>query len=457
MHARRTLGVTVAVTLILAAACGDDDDASTAPTSPSTASTADGTASSTTASSTSTTTTTTASASTTTTAPGETVAVYLLSEGNDCASTEVVHRPATPGTDPLGDALAQLVAGPTPEEDATGHHSWFSAETADLLTGAWVADGIAHVAFSSGLAQVIPNASSSCGSAGLLAQLDATVHAVPGVTGAVYSFDGVASAFSEWLQLAPPDGVVDDPFSPATYYLEDAEVGEGGPFLVPVDPGAATWTPFDAVVGLATAPTAGDADLSSAVPAATRAHGVTIADGVATVDLSEDFASGGGSASMLARLGQLVFTLTRFPGVDAVALELDGQPVDVFSAEGLVLDGPLTRAWFDDTGVVPPVLVDEPASGATVVPPFRLAGVAHDVFEATFEWRITTADIGTVTEGFVTTSGQIGWSTFDEIVGGGAVGAGPVRAGLTVFVVSAETGAVVWQRTYPVELAGVDV
>jgi spore germination protein GerM len=451
MHARRTLGVTVAVTLLLAAAC-DDDDSSGAPTSASTSSTADGAATTATSSP-----TTTTSTSTTTTALGETVAVYLLSEGNDCADTEVVRRPATPGTDPLGDALAQLLAGPTPQEDETGHHSWFSGATADLLTGAWIADGIAHVAFSPALAQVIPNASSSCGSAGLMAQLDATVHAVPGVTGAVYSFDGVASAFSEWLQAAPPDGVVDQPFSPASYYLEGAEVGDGGPFLVPVDPGAATWTPFDAVARLATTPTGGDPDLSSAVPASTRVHGVTITGGVATVDLSEDFASGGGSASMLARLGQLVFTLTRFPGVDAVALELDGQPVDVFSAEGLVLDGPLTRAWFNDTGVVPPVLVDEPASGATVVPPFRLVGVAHDLFEATFEWRITTTDIGTVTAGFVTTSGQIGWSTFDEVVGGGAMGAGPVRAGLTVFVVSAETGAIAWQRTYPVELAGVDV
>jgi spore germination protein GerM len=454
MHARRTLGVTVAVTLLLTAACGDDDDSSGAPTSSTTSSTADGTATTATSS-----TTTTGPSSTTsaTTAPAETVAVYLLSEGNDCASTEVVHRPATPGTDPLGDALAQLVAGPTTEEDESGHHSWFSAATADLLTGAWIADGVAHVAFSPALAQVIPNASSSCGSTGLLAQLDATVQASPGVTSAVYSFDGVASAFSEWLQMAPPEDAVDQPFSPASYYLERAEVGDGGPFLVPVDPGAATWTPFDAVARLATTPTGVDPDLSSAVPAATRVHGVTIAGGVATVDVSQDFASGGGSASMLARLGQLAFTLTRFPGVDAVVLELDGQPVDVFSAEGLVLDEPLTRAWFDDTGVVPPVLVDEPASGATVVPPFRLAGVAHDLFEATFEWRITTADIGIVAEGFVTTSGQIGWSTFDEVVGGAAMGAGPVRAGLTVFVVSAETGAVAWERTYPVELAGVDV
>jgi germination protein M len=453
MHARRTLGVTAAVTLLLAAACGGDDDSSGAPTSASTSSTADVTATTATSSPT----TTTTVSPTTTTAPDETVAVFLLSEGNDCASTEVVRRPATPGTYPLGDALAQLVAGPTPEEDDTGHHSWFSAATADLLTGAWIADGIAHVAFSPALAQVIPNASSSCGSAGLLAQLDATVQAVPGVTGVVYSFDGVATAFSEWLQMAPPDGVVDQPFSPASYYLEGAEVGDGGPFLVPVDPGAATWTPFDAVARLATTPTGGDPDVSSAVPAATRVHGVTITGGVATVDVSQDFASGGGSASMFARLGQLAFTLTRFPGVGAVALELDGQPVDVFSSEGLVLDGPLTRAWFNDTGVVPPVLVDEPASGATVVPPFRLVGVAHDLFEATFEWRITTTDIGTVTEGFVTTSGQIGWSTFDEVVGGGAMGAGPVQAGLTVFVVSAETGAVVWQRTYPVALAGVDI
>ena len=102
------------------------------------------------------------------------------------------------------------------------------------------------------------------------------------------------------------------------------------------------------------------------------------------------------------------------------------------------------------------MLVDVPASGATVVPPFRFAGVGLDLYEATFTWTLTADGGGVLAEGVVTTSGQAGWSTFDEVVAAEAAGAGPVRAGLTVIVVSAETGAVDWQRTYPVDLAGGD-
>jgi hypothetical protein len=51
---------------------------------------------------------------------------------------------------------------------------------------------------------VIPNASSSCGSAILLAQLDATATQFPTVDRAVYSIDGDTRAFYEWLQLVPP-------------------------------------------------------------------------------------------------------------------------------------------------------------------------------------------------------------------------------------------------------------
>jgi hypothetical protein len=54
------------------------------------------------------------------------------------------------------------------------------------------------------VARVIPNASSSCGSALLLSQLDRTARQFRSVRRAVYSFDGSSSAFYEWLQRSPP-------------------------------------------------------------------------------------------------------------------------------------------------------------------------------------------------------------------------------------------------------------
>jgi peptidoglycan hydrolase-like protein with peptidoglycan-binding domain len=60
------------------------------------------------------------------------------------------------------------------------------------------------------------------------------------------------------------------------------------------------------------------------VPAGTRVRGVTVANGVATVDLSERFVSGSDSRSLLARLSQLVRTLTGLQGATRVQLLIDG-------------------------------------------------------------------------------------------------------------------------------------
>ena len=68
--------------------------------------------------------------------------------------------------------------------------------------------------------------------------------------------------------------------------------------------------------------------------------GVAIKNGVATVDLSTEFDSGGGTASMQYRLGQVVYTLTQFPTVKSVVFQIEGETVTVFGSEGIVLDGP---------------------------------------------------------------------------------------------------------------------
>jgi hypothetical protein len=48
--------------------------------------------------------------------------------------------------------------------------------------------------------------------------------------------------------------------------------------------------------------------ISTAIPSGTRLLDVAIAGGVATVDLSREFESGGGSGSSFGRLGQIVYT-----------------------------------------------------------------------------------------------------------------------------------------------------
>jgi spore germination protein GerM len=101
-------------------------------------------------------------------------------------------------------ALGQLLAGPTAAESRAGYWSSFSSDTAGMLRSVRVAEGTGYADFRD-FSRIIPYASSSAGSAALLAELDATLRQFGNVDSTVYSFDGDEAAFYEWLQLPPPD------------------------------------------------------------------------------------------------------------------------------------------------------------------------------------------------------------------------------------------------------------
>jgi hypothetical protein len=132
----------------------------------------------------------------------------------------------------------------------------------------------------------------------------------------------------------------------------------------------------------------GYSTVSSAIPAGTTLLGLTIKNGIATVDLSTEFDSGGGSASQQYRLAQVVYTLTQFSTVKSVVFQIEGQTVTVFGSEGIKLDGPVGRTDF--TAQLPSIFVDRPAFGAAIGNPGRVTGSA-DVFEATFRMSLLDA------------------------------------------------------------------
>lgn len=78
------------------------------------------------------------------------------------------------------------------------------------------------------------------------------------------------------------------------------------------------------------------------VPTGTTLNSASISNGVAKVDLSDEFDDGGGTLSVTMRLAQVVYTLCQFPTVDSVEFYMDGEKVEVFTGEGLMLDGPQT-------------------------------------------------------------------------------------------------------------------
>jgi len=232
----------------------------------------------------------------------------------------------------------------------------------------------------------------------------------------------------------------------------DVEDGSPGPFLVPVYREGSASGIEAAIELLLEGPTEDETSgipmISTAIPAGTSLLGVTTEAGVATVDLSGGFDDGGGSFAMFARLAQLTYTMTRLPDVDAVELSLDGEPVTVFSSEGIELDGPQERADYYD--LLPPIFVDSPAWGEPVTSPVEVRGLSN-VFEATSQVLLTDDDGLSLFEDHVTaTCGTGCWGEWEVDV--------PYTVdreqfgALIVWELSARDGSEINIREYPVIL-----
>jgi hypothetical protein len=176
-----------------------------------------------------------------------------------------------------------------------------------------------------------------------------------------------------------------------------------------------------------------ESGLASAVPTETLLLGIDIDDRVATIDLSREFEQGGGSFGMFSRLAQVVYTLTQFDTVDEVAFRLDGEPVEVFSSEGIILEGNVTRDDYLSTlPLTPPaarwdqealpsldgVPLDEQGRVVLVAADDTLnvrtaAGVDHDVV-GTLEPGVTVRLTGKTT--------TVGSSVWAEVVVPGGTG-----------------------------------
>ncbi|MGI8809686.1 MAG: GerMN domain-containing protein [Acidimicrobiales bacterium] len=124
-------------------------------------------------------------------------------------------------------------------------------------------------------------------------------------------------------------------------WLVRGEILESATRTVPRVPGIGA----EAVKALLAGPTPAEtrSGFSTAVPTGTRFLRLVIdADGIAKVDLSRDFESGGGSLGLTLRLGQVACTVSQFPTVKGVRFALAGELVSVFSGNGIVLDKPVT-------------------------------------------------------------------------------------------------------------------
>jgi hypothetical protein len=175
---------------------------------------------------------------------------------------------------------------------------------------------------------------------------------------------------------------------------------------------------------LAAGTTAGEGDLGLTSDASFDISGVTIENGIATLD-GEVPTSRTGRA-------QVVYTLTQFPSVKHV--EIDGEH--------------LTRADFEDE--TPGILVESPLAFETVSNPIHATGTAN-TFEATFDYEVVDPTGKVVDKNFVTaTSGTGTRGTFDFTTKPYTGKAG--EGALVVFEVSAKDGSRTKEVRIPVQL-----
>ncbi len=197
------LSLMFAAALTAACGVGDDDEAAETPTKTTEAtSTSDTTSTSgTDTSSTSTTTTTT---TTTTTSSPQTIKVQVFFNRDDpdeCGAVKGYPRSTPANTGPARFAFDELVKGPTAAETAAGAFSFFSGDTAGAVRNVTLDGDKLTVDFDDLQTILGPTgAGTSCGSAALMAQLNATAFQFDTIDTVRYEMEGDCGEFGAMVQ-----------------------------------------------------------------------------------------------------------------------------------------------------------------------------------------------------------------------------------------------------------------
>lgn len=153
----------------------------------------------------------------------EEIRVYFTSTQNnpnleDCSKVEAVIREVPKTYDTLKTAklaIAQIFKGPTEEELTAGLKKYW-IDDAELLREIKTENQTIYLNWKN-IENLIPNASSSCGSQTFLNPLEATLTQFSQIKSVVHAIEGDPKAFYDWLQIGCPENIADSYCDPAPF------------------------------------------------------------------------------------------------------------------------------------------------------------------------------------------------------------------------------------------------
>jgi spore germination protein GerM len=137
--------------------------------------------------------------------PLETSIIYFSNSkkagsNTDCGLVYGVQRFIDPNVSVYEASLNQLFQGPTEAEKNQGFSSFFSNKTKNILKSVKVSGTTAYVNLTD-IRTIIPNASSSCGSAQFLSSVEETLKHDRKITAVRYAIEGSPQDFYDWIQI----------------------------------------------------------------------------------------------------------------------------------------------------------------------------------------------------------------------------------------------------------------